>query len=92
MAEAAADTFLGHWFNQVFRSWPNRLLSRMLDRPGRWFCSELVAFALSRQPEFEGRGVLRFPPDIIDPQELFEDVELFEEAETAGDPTPAKQL
>jgi hypothetical protein len=80
VAEAAAETFAGHWLNRLFDSWPRRLLSRLLDRRGHWMCSELVAYALAQQPELRGRGVLRFPPDIIDPQELFEDTALFEDA------------
>lgn len=83
-AEAAADTVVGHWLNRVFGSWPNRVVSRFLDRPDHWICSELVAFALQQQPELRDQGVLRFPPDTIDPQELFEDHALFE------DPDPAQ--
>ncbi|MDB6066050.1 MAG: hypothetical protein JWR26_2258 [Pedosphaera sp.] len=79
-AEAAAHTVVGHWLNRVFGSWPNHLVSRVLDRPDRWICSELVAYALQQQPELQGLGVLRFPPDTIDPQELFEDHALFEDA------------
>lgn len=79
VAEAAADTFMGHWFNYLLRSWPNRLLSKVCDRPGQWICSQLVANALAQQPELQGRGVLRLPFDTIDPQQLFEDNTLFED-------------
>jgi hypothetical protein len=77
LAEAAGDTWLGYWCNRLLRAWPNRLLSRVLDRPGRWICSQLVAHALAQQPELRNLGILRFPPDTIDPQELFEDQTIF---------------
>ncbi len=78
LAEAAADTFMGHWLNRLLGSWPNRIMSRACDRSGHWICSQLVAYALAQQLELQGRGVLRFPFDLIDPQELFEDEEIFE--------------
>ena len=77
LAEAAGDTWLGHWCNRLLRAWPNRLLSRVLDRPGHWICSQLVAHALRQQPELRDLGILRFPPDTIDPQELFDDQTIF---------------
>jgi hypothetical protein len=80
LAEAAGDTWLGHWCNRLLRAWPNRLLSRVLDRPGRWICSQLVAHALRQQPELQNLGVLRLPPDTIDPQQLFDDPQIFEPA------------
>lgn len=76
-AEAASDTLMGHWFNQLLHSWPNRLLSKVCDRPGHWICSQLVAYALAQQPELQGQGVLRLPFDTIDPQQLFEDESIF---------------
>jgi hypothetical protein len=78
VADVAADTFMGHWLNRLLRSWPSRVMSRACDRSGHWICSQLVAYALAQQPELQGHGVLRFPFDIIDPQELFEDEDLFE--------------
>lgn len=78
LAQAAADTWFGHWCNRLMRLWPDRIISKMLDRRRHWICSQLVAFALARQPEFQGRGILRQPLDTIDPQQLFEDNELFE--------------
>lgn len=78
LADVVADTFIGHWLNRLLRSWPNRLISRAFDRSGHWICSQLVAYALAQQPELQSQGVLRFPFDIIDPQELFEDEDLFE--------------
>jgi hypothetical protein len=78
VAQAAADTWFGHWCNRVLRGWPDRLVSKILDRHDHWICSQLVAYALAQQPEYRGRGVLRQPLDTIDPQQLFEDEELFE--------------
>lgn len=77
VAEAASDTFLGHWLNTAFRAWPNRLFSRLLDKPNEWICSQLVAYALAQQPEYHDRGILRAPLDTIDPQQLYEDTILF---------------
>ena len=79
LAQAAADTFFGHWCNRLLGAWPERLMSWMLDRRRHWICSQLVAYALAQQPEYRGRGVLSLPLDMIDPQQLFEDDELFEE-------------
>ncbi len=79
LVAAEAETFAGHWLNRQLDSWPHRLLRRLRDRRRSWRCGELVAHALAQQPELRGRGVLRFPPDIIDPQELFEDTALFED-------------
>ena len=79
LAEAAADTWLGHWANRFLRAWPNRLLSKILDRPGHWICSQLVAYALAQQPEYRNLGILRQPLDTIDPQQLFEDQTLYED-------------
>jgi hypothetical protein len=78
LAEAAADTWLGHWCNRLFRDWPNRILSKILDQPNHWICSQLVADALAQQPEFKNLGILRQPLDTIDPQQLFDDPTLFE--------------
>jgi hypothetical protein len=68
---------MGHWFNQLLRSWPNRLLSKVCDRSGHWICSQLVAYALAQQPELQSQGVLHQPFDTIDPQQLFEDESIF---------------
>ena len=57
VAEAASDTVMGHWFNKLLHSWPNRLLSKVCDRSGQWICSQLVAYALAQQPELQGQGV-----------------------------------
>jgi hypothetical protein len=78
-ADAVADSVAGHWLNRLLHSWPDRMLSRLCDRPEHWICSQLVAYALAQQPEFRGTGVLRFPSNTIDPQELFEENLLFED-------------
>jgi hypothetical protein len=78
LAEAAADTWLGVRLNRLLRQWPNRLISRLLDRPNHWICSQLVAYALAQQPEYRHLALLRQPLDTIDPQQLFDDPTLFE--------------
>jgi hypothetical protein len=85
IAQAAADTFVGYWMNRLLRAAPDRLMSRLLNDPNHWICSQLVAYALAQQPEYRDRGVLRSPLDTIDPQQLFEDAILFEPDAT---PTP----
>lgn len=79
LAEMAADTWIGHLVNKVCKEWPNRFVSWLLNRDTSFICSELVAYALSQQSEFRGRGILAKPLDTIDPQELFEDQVLFED-------------
>jgi hypothetical protein len=78
VAQAAADSWLGHWCNRFLGMWPDRVVSRLLDRRNHWICSQLVAYALAQQPEYRDVGVLRQPLDTIDPQQLFQDDELFE--------------
>lgn len=79
IADAAADTFLGHWLNVVFNQWPKRLVNWYLDQPKEYICSELAAYALDKQPELHGRGCLGFALNCIDPQELFQDESIFED-------------
>jgi len=76
-AHALHGCFLGRWTRAVFGSAPETAVSRILNAPDRWSCSELVAYALDSQPEYADRGVLRKPDFTINPQELFEDAALF---------------
>ncbi|HEX3800042.1 MAG TPA: hypothetical protein VH413_15215 [Verrucomicrobiae bacterium] len=78
LAQATADTWLGHWCNRIFRDWPNRVFSQLLNRRDHWICSQLVAYALAQQPEFANNALLRQPLDTIDPQQLFDDQSLYE--------------
>jgi hypothetical protein len=79
IADAAADTFLGHWLNKIFRQWPARLGGWTFGWSGHFICSELAAYALSHWPQFYGRGILANPLDAIDPQELFDDEIIFDD-------------
>lgn len=76
-AQAMQGCFLGRWVRAVFGDRPDEVVSRLLDDPTRWICSELAAYALDSQPEYADKGVLKKPDFTIDPQELFEDTEIF---------------
>lgn len=78
VAQAMQGCFLGRWVRAVFGDKPDERVSRFLNRPDKWICSELAAYALDAQPEYRDKGVLKKPDFTIDPQELFEDAELFE--------------
>lgn len=77
VAQAMQGCFLGRWVRAVLGDRPDVAVSRFLNDPNRWICSELAAFALDSQPEYRDKGILRQPDFTIDPQELFEDAELF---------------
>ncbi len=77
-AEALTDTFLGRLVNHVTAGRFKRLLCRGLDRPGAFICSELAAFALASQREYNSLGCLLQPLDTIDPQTLFQDSVIFD--------------
>ena len=65
-------------------------LARIMDSPDRYLCSELAAYVLADQPEYEGLGVLAHPAGAIDPQRLFEDDVVFEPIKTTiGEPAPS---
>ena len=76
-AQAMQGCFLGRWVRAVFGDRPDEAVSRLLNDPNNWICSELAAYALDSQPEYRDKGVLIKPDFTIDPQELFEDAELF---------------
>lgn len=76
-AHALRGCFLGRWGRAVFGDRPEAVVSRILNDPGRWLCSELAAYALDSQPEYADTGVLKQPDFTINPQELFEDAALF---------------
>jgi len=88
IADALANTCLGHWLNCELNNWPNRIVSRLFDRAGAEVCSELVAMALQDQDWLMGTGArtamsaiavgcLSQPARMITPQMLFEDTEIF---------------
>lgn len=75
---ALQDNFVGWLINDMFDNKPKNFLDRMLEDSGQWICSELVAYCLKQQREYENVGVLANAPGAITPQMLFEDDELFE--------------
>lgn len=76
-ADVICDTFAGHYADKLTRGQFKRLLCWWLGNPGRFICSEAVAFALQKQKELRYLGCLRNPADTIDPQQLFEDRSAF---------------
>jgi hypothetical protein len=76
-AQAMQGCFLGRWVRAVFGEKPDRFVSRLLNGKDKWICSELAAYALDSQPEYEDKGILQKPDFTIDPQELFEDDVIF---------------
>jgi hypothetical protein len=79
-AQLLANTFVGHFVNQLCRGWVNDKVSAWLDHKGEFICSELSAYALNEQPQYRGQGVLAQPLDTISPQMLFDDPTLWEAA------------
>ena len=78
IAQAMQGLYLGRVINRLFRGRPDEFVSRLIDNPAKWICSELVSYCLDEQPELRDRGILAKPVNTIDPQELFVDAEVFE--------------
>lgn len=76
-AQGFQGCFLGRWVRAVFGDKPDEVVSRILNAKDKWICSELAAFALDSQHEYEDKGILKKPDFTIDPQELFEDKQIF---------------
>ena len=77
VAQALQGTFLGKLINKAFKGKPDAFVSRLLNDPEEWICSELAAYGLDEQPEYRDLGILAKPNETIDPQELFEDPIIF---------------
>ncbi len=75
VADAVANTYLGHLANVLLRNWPNRIVSKLLDSAGAEVCSQLAAEAL--QDNLPHLGILAEPARMITPQGLFEDPVIF---------------
>lgn len=75
--QALSGSFLGRLVHRAFGDRPDLLLSSLVNCDTRWVCSELVAYALDQQHEYQDLGILKDPPETINPQELFEDDEVF---------------
>jgi hypothetical protein len=69
---------IGRLLNKISRGRLDRIVSRTLNHPKRWICSELVAHCLQEQESLRDLGILKTPACQIDPQELFEDGDAFE--------------
>lgn len=67
VADAIAGSFLGRLLGvgKLFQKW--------CDGKKSAICSESVATAMKKQPEYDGIGILRLPANRITPQNLFED-------------------
>ncbi len=78
IADLLANTFLGHRLNYWLCNWPNRIVCRLLDRPGAEVCSELAAAALQKQWWIPQIGCLENAACMVTPQALFEDGLIFE--------------
>lgn len=74
-ADLLANTYLGHMANVFLRNWPNRVISKLLKRPGSEVCSELAAEVL--QANMPHIGCLAQPARMITPQRLFDDTVIF---------------
>jgi hypothetical protein len=77
VADAFANTVLGHYFNKLTFNLPDRLLCRALSNGHQKICSQLVALALQSQFYLHLRGCLRRPADTILPKELGNDPSIF---------------
>lgn len=77
VADMLADTALGHWLNRKLKDWPNRAVSKLLNRAGTEVCSELAAEAL--KDNLPWLGCLSKPARMIEPQELFVNRMVFED-------------
>jgi len=77
LAETMQGCFLGRWVRAVFGDKPDTFVSQMLNAKDKWICSELAAYSLDSQPEYQDKGILAKPDFTIDPQELFEDNTIF---------------
>jgi hypothetical protein len=78
LAHAFSGTLAGYLCNRLLQGKLEMELSKILDCPSQWICSELAAYALDEQDEYRDKGILKQPNATISPQELFEDSVIFE--------------
>jgi hypothetical protein len=71
-AFALRGPFSGRFINSVFGPVVTTSLNDFMHHNGLWICSELAAYCLDSQPEYQSKGVLATPDFAIDPQMLFE--------------------
>jgi hypothetical protein len=78
LADALANTFLGHCLNRFTANLPDRFFCWALSNAHRKICSQLVALALQSQTPLRLRGCLRRPADTVLPKELGNDSAIWE--------------
>jgi hypothetical protein len=78
LADALANTFLGHCLNRLTFNLPDRFVCWALSNAHRKICSQLVALALQAQFYLRLRGCLRRPADTILPKELGNDPSIWD--------------
>lgn len=77
LSSLMAESFLGSVVDRLFDGELEKCIAKLAEDEDRWICSELAAYCLNQQPEFQGRGILRKSEAAIEPQALFEADELF---------------
>lgn len=75
---AANDNFVGWLINSACDGELQNCVDKFVSADDKWICSELAAYCLDKQTEYQGRGVLSNSLGALTPQQLFEDEELFE--------------
>lgn len=81
-ADLLKGTVGGHFLDILikgcFKGHKEDILTKLLNNDKKWICSELAAYAMDEQPEYQDKGILNKECDMITPQELFEDGTIFE--------------
>lgn len=78
LADALANTLLGHCLNAVTAGAPDKFMCWLLDNQHKKICSQLVALALQSQFYLRLRGCLRRPADTLLPKELGNDPQIWD--------------
>ncbi len=77
ITQALSGSLPGRVLDRIFRNEFENKIAEILNDPNKWICSELVAYALDKQPAYRDKGILDRPNSAISPQELFEDCRIF---------------
>ncbi len=78
LTQTLSGSFFGRLCDRLLQGKLEDKLSEKLNNPEKWICSELAAYALDEQPQYQDQGILKRPNATISPQELFEDSVIFE--------------
>lgn len=76
-AHLMSGTFLGRWIDLLTDQGLQTWLSRRMDDPDQWICSELTAWVMQGVPRYCNLGCLRRPACTITPVEYCWDAEIF---------------